>query len=265
MPKELIFVKLGGSVITDVNMPNTARMENIVRLVNEIKKASKNKLIILGHGGGSFPHVPAHKYGIGAGLNSKDSRIGTAITQKSAAELHQIIMTALIGSGVNAFSFSPSSSVVASGKRIVRWDISPIKSALRLGFVPVVYGDVAIDTKQGVSIVSTEEIFRYLSGKLKPNKIVIGTDVDGVFTSDPKDSDSSRLIKVINRSNLNKTNFSSRGRKFNVTGSMRSKVLELYEISRNSNILCQIINANKRGRMYDAILGNEVTSTIIQG
>ena len=261
---KLVMVKLGGSIITDVNKYKTPKISEIRRLAKEIKRSNNTNLII-GHGGGSFPHVPAHKYGTSNGLYRKDSRIGASITQKSAAELHQIIMSSLISCGINAFSFSPSSSVVASGRTIIKWDISPIKAALKLGFIPVVYGDVAIDTKQGVCIVSTEEVFRYLSRKLKPKKIIIGTDVDGVFTSDPKTSDSAKLITVINRGNLNKANFSSRSRKFNVTGSMRSKVLALYEISKDSHAVCQIINANKRGRMYDAISGKKVMSTIIRG
>ncbi|MCL4365507.1 isopentenyl phosphate kinase [Candidatus Marsarchaeota archaeon] len=261
---EIIMIKLGGSVITEVDHPITPKISKIRELLREIKK-SKRQNIIIGHGGGSFPHVPAHKYKIQEGLINSSSLFGTALTQKAASDLHSIIISEMLRLKMRAFSFSPSSSVVARGKRIMKWDVAPIKSALELGFVPVVYGDVAIDMKQGICITSTEEIFRYLSGKLKPWKIIIGTDVDGVFTSDPKASDGARLIKVITRDNLNKADFSNIRRKFDVTGSMRSKVLALYEMSRNSHAVCQIINANKRGRLYDAISGKKVMSTIIKG
>ena len=44
MKKQLIFIKFGGSVITDVNKPNTTRLGSIRRLVSEIKKASNGNL-----------------------------------------------------------------------------------------------------------------------------------------------------------------------------------------------------------------------------
>lgn len=264
MKKQLIFIKFGGSVITDVNKPNTTRLGSIRRLVSEIKKASNGKMIIAGHGGGSFPHVPAHRYKVNLGLINSKSRIGTSITQSSASELHHIIIEEMIKAGIAAFSFSPSSSVVANGKRIISWDTRPMEKALSSGFIPVVYGDMAIDAKQGVCVVSTEEIFRYLAGKFKPDKIIIGTDVEGVFSDDPKTVRNAKFIKRIGTADIRKVVFSSAGRRYNVTGSMQSKVKLLYEISKASSATCQIVNANVPGRVRDAILGKQVTSTMIR-
>ncbi|MHB1830382.1 MAG: isopentenyl phosphate kinase [Candidatus Micrarchaeaceae archaeon] len=263
--KMLILIKLGGSVITDVHKPNTARMANIRRLINEIKKASKNKSIIIGHGGGSFPHVPAYKYRINSGLAKGKNQIGTTITQSSAATLHQIMMVELAKAGVQAFSFSPSSSIIANRRKIIRWDTAPIAEALERDFVPVVYGDVALDSKQGICIVSTEEIFRYLSARLKPDKVIIGTDVDGVFTDDPKKSRDIKFIKEIRKDNMKKIVFNNKWvRKYNVTGGMKSKVELLYNMSKRTSLVCQVVNANVPNRIYNAILGKPVVSTIIR-
>ena len=58
------FIKLGGSVITNTEKPYTAKIGTIRRVLNEIKEAKRDKdfNLIIGHGGGSFPHIPAHKY-----------------------------------------------------------------------------------------------------------------------------------------------------------------------------------------------------------
>ncbi|MDE1861243.1 MAG: isopentenyl phosphate kinase family protein [Candidatus Micrarchaeota archaeon] len=264
MKRELILIKFGGSTITDVNKPNTPKLNNIRRLISEIKRAGRNKLIIVGHGGGSFPHVPAHKYKVHLGLIHSKSRYGTSLTQLSARQLNHIVMEEMLKAGVDAFSFSPSSSVVANAKKITRWDLKPIEVALTCGFTPVVYGDVSLDLKQGVSIVSSEEVFRYLALKLKPDRIIIGTDVDGVFDADPKQVKNAKLIGRIDRSNIDKVLFGpGTKRKYNVTGSMESKVRLLYSMSKDGAATCQIVNANVPGRIHDAIAGKKVVSTII--
>ena len=64
MDKPLILLKLGGSLITDKTKPYTANIPVIKRLAREIHEAREEKDInlIVGHGGGSFPHVSAKKY-----------------------------------------------------------------------------------------------------------------------------------------------------------------------------------------------------------
>lgn len=262
--KDIVMVKLGGSSITNVNVPNSAKVAAIKRLANEIKSSSDSCKIVLGHGGGSFPHVPAHKYKTGLGLINKNSLIGTSITQRAASQLHGIIMEQLVKIGVPAFSFPPSAGVIANGKKITTWNIEPIFDALEKGFMPVIYGDVALDKEQGVCIVPTEELFRYISNKLKPKRIVIGTDVDGVFTCDPKTNKDAKLVPIIDSENINQV-AADRGRlrKFNVTGGMGSKIRFLHQISINTGAECIILNADKKDRIKDAIMGKKVVSTKI--
>ena len=62
--ENLILMKLGGSVVTEKGKPFTERLDVIHRLVKEIHEAREEgefKLIV-GHGGGSYPHVPASNF-----------------------------------------------------------------------------------------------------------------------------------------------------------------------------------------------------------
>ena len=61
-------VKIGGSVITDIKKESTAKPHVIKRIFSEIKPHLKNTRVIVGHGSGSFAHVPAHKYNVNLGL-----------------------------------------------------------------------------------------------------------------------------------------------------------------------------------------------------
>ena len=58
-----IILKIGGSAITDKTGELAAKTEIINRLAEEIKRADLDNLIMV-HGGGSFGHPTAAKYGI---------------------------------------------------------------------------------------------------------------------------------------------------------------------------------------------------------
>ncbi len=71
--RELVFLKLGGSLITDKKRPHTPRMDVIRRLAREIAAARNIRpdlQLVLGHGSGSFGHIPAEKYGTHQGVKS---------------------------------------------------------------------------------------------------------------------------------------------------------------------------------------------------
>lgn len=263
MGRGLVFVKLGGSIITDPDKPRTAKLLTIRRLIAEIDAAREGRSVIIGHGGGSFPHVPAHKYKIQLGLLNKKSLMGTSITQRYASELHGIIIDEMLKMKIPVFSFSPSCATISRRGSIKDWSLKPVSKALSNDFVPVTYGDVGLDSGQGVCILSTEEIFRHFAKTLKPSNIIIGTDVDGVFDADPKENPDARLITKITKQNINSINAGVGGRKYNVTGGMKSKVRLLYEISKLSGAKCQIVNIRVPGRLKDAMLGKKVVSTVI--
>ena len=106
---------------------------------------------------------------------------GFSLVQNSAGNLNRIVVDSLISHGEDAVSISPSSCVLAESSRIKSWDMEIIKKMLAINLLPVIYGDVVIDIKQGFSIVSTEELLFYLANRLKVKRVIIGTNVDGVI------------------------------------------------------------------------------------
>ena len=65
----IAILKLGGSILSDKNIPYSIKWDNLERIAMEIKNAldyykSQNKDIrlIVVHGGGSFGHPVAKKY-----------------------------------------------------------------------------------------------------------------------------------------------------------------------------------------------------------
>jgi isopentenyl phosphate kinase len=231
-----MLLKLGGSVITDKTRPFTARPAVIERLAAEIKRALEERgddlQLIIGHGAGSFGHEVAAKYETHRGATRSDSWLGFAEVAAAAAELNNIVMTALRQAGVPAMKFQPSASTRTRGEQLMYFETFPLKEVLQHGLVPVVYGDVSVDANQGMSIVSTEKLFDNLARELSPDRIILCGQVDGVYVQDPLLNPEADVIDSIDSSNwaeVEATLTGSHG--VDVTGGMFSKVREMYHLT----------------------------------
>ena len=236
----------------------------IKRLAEEIhssKKDSHNDLIV-GHGGGSYPHIPANKYQVHKGLKDSVDFKGVPLVQDAAARLNRLVVSELINAGENGISIQPSASILAKSSKIIKWDVRIIQEMLKLNLLPVVYGDVVIDVGQRYSIVSTEEIFFYLANNLDIKRIVIGSDVDGVIDNSSK---SGKKVDIITPSDRKWISASLRGAKtIDVTGGMRSKVELLLFLAEEKGVESEILNATKPGLLELALRGKKGTGTIIR-
>ncbi len=262
---DLVLVKLGGSLITDKSRPYTPRMDVIRRLAAEIREARSGKKIplIVGHGGGSFPHTSAKKYRTHLGAVSDESYRGVAVVQNDAAKLNRIVVEELIKAGENAISVQPSSSAVAEDSRIVKWDTEPVGKMVECGLLPVPYGDVCLDLRKGCCILSTEEVLGYLARKLGGRRVIMAGKVDGVFTSDPGDR-GAELIPEITPDNFGEVKRCLGGSDgIDVTGGMLLKVAKMLELAKEG-IQTEIINAAKPGYLKRALLGETGLGTVVK-
>lgn len=98
-----IVLKIGGSVITDKSGELAARTEVINRISEEITKANVKKLAII-HGGGSFGHPTAQKYGIKEGLREEIQKVGFAETHHVMTVLNGLLMDSLVWHNIPAVS-----------------------------------------------------------------------------------------------------------------------------------------------------------------
>ena len=186
--REIMLVKLGGSLITDKTRPQTPRLEVIQRLATEVGEATTRTSLplIIGHGSGSFGHVAASESGIDQGIRDGAEVAGVSATQGAAFKLHQLVVEALRDAGVAAYSVVPSSFLVARGGQPDQVWVEPLLAALDIGLVPVVFGDVVMDGEWGASICSTESLFLALVPALGSRGVFVRRAVwlgatDGVF------------------------------------------------------------------------------------
>jgi len=225
---ELVFLKLGGSLITDKMREMRPRPEVIRRLAKEVAEglaARPGLRLLLGHGSGSFGHVVGQRYGTRDGVHDAIGWRGFAETATAAARLNRLVTDALWDAGVPVWSVQPSASARCRDGELVEMDWCPLVKALEHGLVPLVYGDVALDEVRGGTIVSTEEIFAWLARRLKPDRIVLVGAVPGVMGAGPERAGEAQVIpEIVPRQLPELVAVLGRSQGMDVTGGMLAKV-----------------------------------------
>ncbi len=254
----MIFIKIGGSLITDKTTPSTPRPEVIARLAEEIAAARRERpglRLVLGHGSGSFGHAVAGKHGTREGVHTPQGWRGFAEVWQAARSLNCLVMETVQAAGLPAVAFPLSAAATVEAGRITAWNLYPLQSALENGLLPVVYGDVAFDRERGGTILSTEEIFAYLSTHLEPRRILIAGIEPGVWADYPA---CTRLVPELTPADLERQRAALRGSSAtDVTGGMLSKVtgmLSLLEAQPALEEVC-IFSGEHPGNLRAALLG----------
>ena len=262
-----IFIKLGGSLITDKNAPHTINYDTLKRVVKELKEVidSESELnLLVGHGGGSFPHPIAKAFRTAEGLIHAASARGFALCQNSASTLNRIIVDLMIDYGLNAVSIQPSACCMAVDGEIARIFFEPLASSIKNGFIPVVFGDCVFDDVRGCTVISTEQILRHLCNYIRPDRVLCFEQVGGVYTSDPMLDTEAQFIPEITVENLNQQELDSclgESYSIDVTGGMREKVHQLLEIAK-MGIECEILSG-REGYVKRALRGERGLGTVI--
>jgi isopentenyl phosphate kinase len=258
--KNPIFLKLGGSLITDKLTPRTARIQVIQRVATEIKSALEKDpslQILLGHGSGSFGHFSGKKYRTREGVSSQEDWRGFAEVWYDAGSLNQLVITALKDAGLSPVAFPPSASVFSANGEITSWDLRPIRSALEKGLLPVVYGDVVFDSKLGGTILSTEDLFVHLARKLEPGRILLAGQDPGVWRDFPERTLIYDKIKPADRDTLGQA--VSQSQAPDVTGGMADKVEQmLCLIEHNPELDCLIFSGEEPGSISKTLSGHNM-------
>jgi isopentenyl phosphate kinase len=258
----MLVLKLGGSVVTHKDKPFTPHTENIARLAAEIAYAAAQPLVVV-HGGGSYGHPVATEHRIAEGYREPRQLAGFSETHQAMVELNGIIVRGLLDAGVPAFAVSPSSFIATEGRRITGIDLQVLERLIESGLVPVLYGDAVLDALQGFAILSGDQLAVKLATGLEAERVVLGSDVDGVFTDDPKLNEGARLIMELSLSNQGREAKIGDALDTDVTGGMQGKIVEAAEAV-EAGIEVLLVNATVEGRVGAALRGENVIGTMLK-
>lgn len=253
----LQFLKLGGSLITDKNRPQTARAEVLERLAEEIALARQQQpdlRLVLGHGSGSFGHVPAQRYGTRQGVHTSQEWLGFVEVWRAAGQLNRLVVDACLSVDLPVLAFAPSACIQAEDGMVAAWNLEPLKRALQAGLIPLVFGDVVFDRQRGGTILSTEDLFAFLAKELRPRRVLLAGQEAGVYGDFPA---CTQLLPLIHPADWAELSHGITGSAaMDVTGGMRSKVEHsLALVQANPDLEVCIFSGEQPGLVLQALCG----------
>jgi len=261
--KELVLIKLGGSLITDKSKPYTANPLVIKRLAKEIKHCwDRGFRFVISHGSGSFGHTSATKYKTADGITDKEGVYGLAVVQQDAIAINRIVNKIFLEESLPVLSFIPSSFSLAADRQLSAIFVKPIIEALRTDALPLVFGDVILDKVRGCCIFSGELTLDNLISPLIEAGYVVKRIIQVGKTNGVYD----RRGKTISR--IDNKNFADVKKKIwasgvaDVTGGMLHKIEESLKMA-NKGIDCWIVNGGKKDILSKAILGEPICGTMV--
>ncbi|MBN2195850.1 MAG: isopentenyl phosphate kinase family protein [Polyangiaceae bacterium] len=257
-------VKLGGSVITDkAGGSLTVDSTLVARIAAELAQHRPDRLVIV-HGAGSFGHRIVMESGIHQGLADAASRLAMGETQRLQYELDAIVTRSLLEAGLPAMPVQASAAAVLSGGELVHFDTTVVRVLLDQGLVPVLYGVPAVDRERGCAILSGDVIAPFVAHAVGLEWMVHATDVDGIFTADPRTDPSAVRISHVHRRNFAEVRACLTGStSVDVTGGMARKVAELMAWAERG-LRSRIVDARIPDRVAAALRGEDV-GTLVDG
>lgn len=232
----VVLIKIGGSSVTHKGMKETVN-DAILKwfattlaieidsyflnlpIVQDDSTCIRNRMhFVVVHGAGSFGHHTAKEFGLQGvtepppnewhdSKNDDESRRfqmhGLSATRLSVQKLNRIVVSALFDQGINAVGISPCLAVPgiqAHGPSTPESKdalLSIVESALRAGLVPVLHGDACLYGSRQAGILSGDILMEILASAPWIHHAVFLTDVDGVFTRDPRLDPTALLLRNI--------------------------------------------------------------------
>ncbi len=205
MTKELTVLKLGGALITDKSKPYSFRADIMNSAAREIRECMDEGLIeslVLVQGVGSFGHPPVLQYKLHKGFSGPDQLLPLSWTQAKVAELRTLVVNALYDAGIPVCLMYPSSMMLADRMNITEVFLTPLKGFLDFGMVPLLGGDILIDTTMGFSVSSGDPMVTLIAREFGAKRVIYASDVAGIYDSDPKVNPNAQLFHSIDLSNL---------------------------------------------------------------
>lgn len=248
-----IVVKVGTSTLTyDNGKANFRTMEELCKVLSDLQNSGKEMILVTSGAVG----VGVSKMGLKERPQAIEEKQAVAavgqcelmfLYDKMFGEYNHIVAQVLLSSDVKTHDTS---------KRNVQ---NTFRALLEMGIIPIVNENdtVSIDELVGAKIGDNDTLSATVAVLAEADLLVLLTDIDGVYTADPRTNPDAKRIARIDEitdeiHELAGGKGSDRG-----TGGMRTKILAA-EISTQAGIPCCIINGAAPKDLYRLLDGEDL-------
>ncbi len=255
----MFIIKLGGSVITKKAQKAQFQKKIMDDLSTQIQRSQQQ--VILVHGAGSFGHGYAKDYSLHTGYHDEQQKTGFALTQRMVQQLNSMVLASLQEKKLAAVSIPPHTAALLDDGTLSWFQYDIFEHYLSQGFLPVTFGDVALDKKHVFSICSGDLLMIALAGRFKPEKVIFVLDEDGLYTANPKVDDQAVFIDSINAYELDELETTIDNHP-DVTEGMAGKIQTIKKLAQ-LQVDTSLINGNHPERLYDVLMDRPTKQTIV--
>ena len=170
-------LKLGGSVVTEKDDPETVDRAALERAAGAL--ADRDDVVLV-HGGGSFGHHHAAKYGVSTTEGTADPAAIRAI-HGAMKRLNAAVVEARAEAAVPALPVHPMSAADRDENGDLTLPTGQVETMLEEGFVPVLHGDGVVHAGRGATVLSGDELVVVLAEALAADRVGVCSVVEGVY------------------------------------------------------------------------------------
>lgn len=248
-----IVIKIGTSTLAHpTGHLNIRLVEELCKIISDIKNAGNDVTL-----------VSSGAIGMGVGKLGLMKRPEDIPTKQAAAAVGQCELMYTYDKIFSEYNLTVAQLLItgediASDKRHLNFK-NTLNRLLELNVIPIINENDTVATEE-LGIGDNDTLAAIVAKSIGADKLILLSDIDGLFTADPHKDKSATLISHIEKIddavlNLGGGSVSGQG-----TGGMATK-LEAAKISTGAGCDMIIANGNRPANLYDILDGKEVGTT----
>ena len=248
-----IVIKIGTSTLAHpTGHLNIRRVEELCKIISDIKNSGHEVIM-----------VSSGAIGMGVGKLGLISRPGDIPTKQAAAAVGQCELMYTYDKLFSEYNHTVAQLLI-TGDDVQNEDrhnnfSNTLNRLLELGAIPIINENDTVSTKE-IVIGDNDTLAAIVAESVKADKLVLLSDIDGLYTADPHTNPDARLIPVIWSIDDSIMALASGSNGTQGTGGMVTK-LQAAKICMNCGCDMIIANGSKPTNLYDILDGKSVGTT----
>ncbi len=245
-----VVIKIGTSTLAhSTGHLNIKRVEEICKVISDIKNAG-NQVIMVSSGA----------IGMGVGKLGLKERPKDIPTKQAAAAVGQCELMYIYDKLFSEYNHTVAQLLITGddveNKERYQNFSNTLNRLMELQVIPIINENDTISTKE-IVIGDNDTLAAIVAASVKADLLILLSDIDGLYTSDPHKNDDAKLIPVVNKIDESIIALAGGIGSSLGTGGMQTKI---HAAQRCFNAGCDMVitNGNKPMNIYDIIDGKNV-------